>query len=740
MIEAVLLVCYGPALHGGFLWDDGVYISANPVLQTMHGLWAIWADPSATCQYYPLSFTAFWIINHFFGLTPLAFHLATLMMHGVVVMVFWRLLERLRVRGALLGAAIFALHPLNVMSVAWMTELKNTLSCALALGAALAYVRFAGLGEETREGKGGWGWYVLALGLFGVAMLAKTAVSFLPVSLLLVMWWQRQGLSRRDLLSVAPMFGVALGMGALTIYIERHAGGASGAEFNIGFVDRVLISGRSFWFYLGKFVWPSPLIFIYPRWKVDAGVWWQWAYPVGTVAVLMGAWQARGRIGRGVFVGLMHFYVSTSMLVLAVVLYMMRYSFVADHWAYFGSLGLAALAGAGIARVRERLGEPWGKPLELGIGVCLVLGLGALTFAQSGMYSDIETLWRTTLDRNPDCWMADNNVGTALTQDGRWVQAMDYFRTALAINPDDAETHCNLGMGFQHQGKLDEAIAEYQRALALYPGDAKANDNLGLILFGRGELDEALAHYQRAVETDPAYMDARYNLGIALQKKGELDQAIAQFQKAIDIKPDYAPAWNNLGTALQSAGVPDQAVAAFQKAIEIKPDYELAWVNYGVALQQAQRPEDAIASYKKALGIKPDDADAWYDLGVVLQQTRDMAGAIAAYQRALQYNGQFAEAESNLACLLSACEDARLRDGAKAQELAMQANQLTGGNNPIVLDTLAAAYAEQGRFPEAKETVQRAIQLAEASGNSRLSNLLQGHLKLYQAGKPLRNP
>jgi len=235
-------------------------------------------------------------------------------------------------------------------------------------------------------------------------------------------------------------------------------------------------------------------------------------------------------------------------------------------------------------------------------------------------------------------------------------------------------------------------------------------------------------------------MDARYNLGIALQKKGELDQAIAQFQKAIDIKPDYAPAWNNLGTALQSAGVPDQAVAAFQKAIEIKPDYELAWVNYGVALQQAQRPEDAIASYKKALGIKPDDADAWYDLGVVLQQTRDMAGAIAAYQRALQYNGQFAEAESNLACLLSACEDARLRDGAKAQELAMQANQLTGGNNPIVLDTLAAAYAEQGRFPEAKETVQRAIQLAEASGNSRLSNLLQGHLKLYQAGKPLRNP
>jgi tetratricopeptide (TPR) repeat protein len=673
MIEVVLLICYAPALHGGFLWDDGVYISTNPVLRTMRGLWAIWADPSATCQYYPLSFTAFWIINHFFGMTPVAFHLATLMMHGVVAMVFWQLLERLRVKGALLGAAIFALHPLNVMSVAWMTELKNTLSCALALGAALAYVRYAGLGEyeKSREGKSGRGWYGVALGLFGVAMLAKTAVSFLPVSLLLVVWWQRRGLSRRDLLSVAPMFGLAVGMGALTIYIERHAGGASGAEFNIGFVDRVLISGRSFWFYLGKFVWPSPLIFIYPRWKVDGGVWWQWLYPIGTVAVLFGSWLARGRIGRGVFVGLMHFYVSTSMLVLAVILYMMRYSFVADHWAYFGSLGLAALAGAGIARVTERLGEPWGKPLGVGIGVCLVLGLGALTFAQSGMYADIETLWRTTLDRNPDCWMADNN--------------------------------------------------------------------LGMLMLNQGKLQEAIPMFRDAIRADPGFSDAHYNLGLALAQAGQFSGAIEQYVKALEIEPSFPEAYNNLAGLLDRSGHPDEAIGYYQKALEINGHDAEAWNNLGGVLVRKGDLDQGIVDLKKALEIKPAYAEAHYNLGIAYRQKGEPGEAIAEYEKALEIKADFAGAQGELAYLLAVCRDGRLRDGAKAEQLAKRADQLAGGANPVVLGTLAAAYAEQGRFDEAKQTVQRAIELAQAQGNAGLRNALQGHLKLYQAGQPLRD-
>ena len=668
-----LLLCYWPALRGGFLWDDDTYISANPVLHSIEGLRAIWADPSATCQYYPLSFTAFWTINHYFGLTPLAFHLATLAMHGVVVILFWKLLEALRVKGALLGAMIFALHPLNVMSVAWMTELKNTLSCSLALGAALGYVRFAGLGvyEEPRKGEGkGWGWYALTLGLYGLAMLAKTAVSFLPLSLLLVVWWKRPRMSVRDLAGLAPMFGIAAGMGALTIYIERHAGGASGAEFNIGLIDRVLISGRSFWFYLWKFVWPAPLIFIYPRWEVDAGQWWQWLYPVATVGVLAGAWVARGRIGKGVFVGLMHYYVSTSLLVLAVILYMMRFSFVADHWAYFGSLGLAGLAGAGIGRVTERLGEAWARPVEMGIGTSLALGLGALSWAQSAMYGDSETLWRTTLERNPGCWMAENN--------------------------------------------------------------------LGMILLNQGRLAQALARFGEAVRSNPGYEDAHYNLGLALEQEGRWRQAIEQYQKALEIDPSYLPACVNLAGLLEQSGNADAAIGYYEKALGIDGRNAEAWNNLGGVLVREGKLDEGIRDLQKALEMKPGYAEAHYNLGIAYRQKGEPGEAIAEYERALEIKGDFAAAQGDLAYLLAVCRDGRLRDGAKAEALAKRANQEAGGTNPVVLGTLAAAYAEEGRFEEAKETVERAIALAQAQGNAGLGNLLEGDLKLYQAGQPVR--
>jgi tetratricopeptide (TPR) repeat protein len=703
LLLAALLVAYWPALHGGFLWDDDTYISADPVLLTLSGLRAIWADPSATCQYYPLSFTLFWTIHHFFGFDTFAYHLATLLLHGIAAIFFWKILECLRLRGALLAAAIFALHPVNVMSVAWMTELKNTLSCSLALGAAWAYLRFAGVGvyEQLPAERRGWRWYVLSLALFQLAMLAKTAVSFLPVSLLLVLWWQRERLTRRDVLSLLPMLGISVGMGALTIYIERHAGGASGPEFNISFLERVLISGRSFWFYLFKLVWPDRLTFVYPHWKLDPGLWWQWLYPVATVAVLLAAWLARKRLGKGPFVALMHFYISTSALVLAVVLYMMRYSFVADHWAYFGSLGIIALGASAIMRALDRIGGEWKKPVEMGVGVSLLLFLGILSRAQSAMYSNIETLWDTTISNNPDAWMAHANLGVELDRQGRLEEAMSQYREALRINPADEQAHYDLGNSLLHQGRSVEAIAEYREAIEINPAYANAHTNLGQTLFRQGQTADAVAQYRQALQIDPSLAEAHTNLGIALLQQGRTQDAIAEHREALRINPEYADAHNNLANALLLEGQSEEAIDQYQAALRINPDLAEAHYNLANALLRQGQTGEAIAQLKRAFDLQP----------------RNVA------------------IENSMAWMLATAPQAALRDGARAVELAEQATRATGGGNPIILRTLAAAYAQAGRFPDAVQTAQKALELAQA--NSALGGALLREIKLYQAGQPI---
>jgi tetratricopeptide (TPR) repeat protein len=806
---AALFAAYYPALRGGFVWDDVDYISSNPTLRTLAGLRSIWLDPNASPQYYPLSSSLFWAVYHFFGLNTLGYHLVTLLMHGVAAVLFWQLLERLRVRGALLAGAIFALHPVNVMSVAWMTELKNTLSCSLALAAAWAYVRFACLGVYAgREKEARWRWYVLSLVLFQLAMLAKTAVSFLPVSLLLVLWWQRDRLTRRDILSMIPMLGISVGMGAFTIYIERHSGGASGAEFTVGFLERVLISGRSFWFYLGKLVWPAPLIFIYPRWNLDTGEWWQWLYPVAMVTVLLGAWMARGRIGKGVFAALMHFYIGTSMLVLIVVLYMMRYSFVADHWQYFGCLSIIALMASGITRSIDRLGEPWGRPLEMGVGIGLVLALGALTFAQSRIYSNAETLWRITLLRNPDCWAAHNDLGFALFEQGRTEEAMEHYRESLRIEPDSAYTHNDLGMALDREGRTGEAIAEYREALRINSGYAEASNNLGLALSHQGRTPEAIAQFRRAIEINPDYPDPHSNLGNLLRQQGQIAEAIAQYREALRINPDFADAHNNLGialvqqghvedaisqyhealridpsdadahnnlgNALRQQGQTGEAIAEYREAVRINPRSALAHRNLGNALFQQGQIDEAVAQYREAIAINPADAETHNNLGFALFKQGQIGEAIAEYRRALQIDptdaqahinlgnallgrGETAEAlihlqraieiqpanlalENKLAWVLAAAPQVSVRDGARAVQLATQASQASGGNNPLILRTLAAAYAQAGQYPDAVQTAQRALQLAQAQSNAALAGALPREIKLYQTGQPFLDP
>ncbi len=669
----VLLIAYLPALPGQFLWDDDTHISKNYTLLSLHGLAQIWFQPGATCQYYPLTFSVFWLEHQLWQLHTFGYHVVNVLMHGAVAILLWQVLQRLKVRGARLAGAIFALHPVCVMSVAWMTELKNTLSATLALCVAWAYLRAAGLGvygKEREEAKPDWRFYALSLGLFQMALFAKTAVSFLPVTLLLVAWWCGRKLNWRTVWPVLPMFGLAVLMGLVTIHVERTTGGASGEQFHLSPLERVLISGRSFWFYLEKLFFPHNLTFIYARWKVDMGVWWQYAFPVATTAALVAAWCLRKRLGRGVFVAALHFYVSTSLLVLMVALFFTSFSFVSDHWQYFGCMSVIAATAAGLAAAMDRWGK--GRPaLRPAVYGLLLAGLATLTWQQCGMYTDNKTLWRVTVERNPNSILALNNYGRELVTDGHFQEAISEFAKVLKLEPGNVLAHYDLGNTFLQLGLFDLAVKQYEAVLKLEPDAVLAHNNLGNLLLQRGQVDAAIGHFQRILEIQPRDANAHYNLGNAYQQKGRLDDAISEVQKVLELNPDDYGARCDLGNLYFQAHRVDEAMGQFQKVEDMNPAYT-----------EAQNDRMRMIW---ALATSPDDT---------------------------------------------------VRDGAKARELAQAMVNRSGGAIPVQLSILAAAQAESGHYEEAVATGERAGQLALQQKNTELATALGQQLNFYRSGRP----
>jgi len=656
------LLAYQPIWHAGYIWDDDHYVTGNLTLHSLKGLWQIWFVPGATPQYYPMAFTGFWVEYHLWHLNPLGYHLTNVLLQALNAILLWTVLRRLAVPGAWLAAAIFALYPVCVESVAWVSEIKNVLSGAFYLSAALLYLRF----DRTRN----WKLYCVALGLFLLGLLSKTVIATLPAALLLVFWWQRGKLSwKQDVLPLIPFFVAGVGTGLFTAWVEWAFVGAKGSEFNFTFIERALIAGRVIWFYLGKLIWPVDLIFMYPRWQVSQAVWWQYLFPATALLMTLGLWMVSRR-NRGPLVAWL-FFVGTLFPALGFFnAYPFRFSFVADHFQYLAMIGPLTLAAAGIDKLFGRLkdGRAFWEPQFCGT---LLLILGGLTWYQCGLYADGETLWRATLARNPDCWMAHNNLGYILSQKGEVFEATAHFQKALQLNPD------------------------YTQAL----------NNLGVTLLQQGEVDAAIAQFQKALQSDPDNEETRYNLGNALLQQGNVNGAVAQYQKALQVNPDYAEARNNLGNALFKKGDVAGAIAQYQKALRINPDY----------------------------------AEASYNLANTFCQTGKTEEAIAYYQKALQINPNYVEVQNNLARLLATCPQASLRNGNQAVSLAQRANQLTGNENPIVRDTLAAAYAEDGQFSNAVETAQSALQLAQAQSNPGLADAIRSRLKLYQAGRPFRS-
>jgi tetratricopeptide (TPR) repeat protein len=503
-LMAAILVAYLPAVSGTFLWDDDAHVT-RPELRTLGGLWRIWTDFGATQQYYPLLHTAFWLEHRVWGNAASGYHLVNILLHGLSAILLLRILRRLEIPGAALAAAVFALHPVHVESVAWITEQKNTLSLVFYLGAAYVYLRF----DEERGRRD----YFRASALFVLGLLTKTVVATLPGALLVIAWWRRGRLSwRRDVGPLTPWFAFGAAAGLGTAWIEQNQLGAEGADFGLTPLQRVLLAGRVIWFYLGKLLWPTNLAFIYPRWSIDASAWTAYVWPLAALLLLAALWARRRRSRAALAAAL--FFVGSLFPVLGFVnVYPFVFSFVADHFQYLPSLGvIVGLAAA--AATRAAALDPRRRRWALAAAAVLLTGLAFLTFRQSQVYRDAPTLYQATLARNPDCYLCLNNLGTLAARGGEMEEAARFYRDAVRIKPDSPEAHNNLASALAESGKMAESVPHFEQAVRAAPNYVSARVNFGGVLFRMGRVEEAKAQFEAALRIMPDYAPARQNLAV----------------------------------------------------------------------------------------------------------------------------------------------------------------------------------------------------------------------------------
>ena len=633
LIFAATLAAYFPALKAGFIWNDSDYVTA-PALRSLAGLGRIWFDVGATEQYYPLLHSAFWVEHRLWGDAAMGYHLVNILLHAASACLLLMVLGKLKVgrvalnppvglsgqtsvlgatrstffNAPVLAAFLFALHPIYVESVAWISEQKNTLSTVFYLLAMLVYLNFdetksnplAAESAKSAEKDNSssslrslrslrlkiWGSYFLSLALFILALLSKTVTATLPGALLVILWWQRGRLAwKRDVLPLIPWFGLGAGSGLFSAWVERTYVGAQGSGFGLNALERCLLAGRAVWFYLGRLIWPADLIFIYPRWTVNGAAWGQYLYPVAVVALVAALWLIRQRT-RGPLAAVLFFLGSLFPVSGFFNLYAFIYSYVADHWQYLPSIGILVLVAAGWEKGKLKV-ESWKlkgiPPSNFQLSTynfwrvapfTIVAILGVLTFRQSGMYNDIETFYRRTISKNPACWMAHTNLAIILAASGRPEEAMAHYEQALQFNPDRPEViHNDLGRVLLDSGRVPEAMAQFEEALRLNDGYFQAHFNLGTVFFQEGRLDDAIVQFGDALRTNADDPAAHNDLGVVLAATGRSAEAIAQFDEAIRFDPNFAEPHFNRGLALLRQRRLPEAKAEFEQALRIKPDY-----------------------------------------------------------------------------------------------------------------------------------------------------------------------
>ncbi len=634
LLGLLVTVSYLPVLEAGFVWDDVIFVD-EPVVHNWSGLWNIWfspADIKKEGHYWPIVYTSFWLEHKLWGLDPLGYHVVNLLLHLVNVLLIWRLLERLAVPGSWIIAAVFAVHPLHVESVAWVIERKDLLSALFYLTAVFTWVRFVEAPKPAR--------YLLALVLFSAGLLSKSIVVTLPVALLIWHWWQIGRVTRTELIRLAPFFAVALVITALDLsfYTSREP-----LALGYSFVERILIATRALWHYVGKLLWPTGLAIIYPLWEIRPAdpVSWIWVLAAAALAALL--WFGRERLGRGPLAGALFFAVTLSPVLGFVDYGYMQFSLVADRFQYLAGLGLlAVLLGAathGVSLLPAAM-RTWAG----GMLVSILALLGTLTWHQAGLYRDPITFFSHIVAHNPEARDAHLNLMGPLSDAGRHEEALAAGRIGVEQRPDNAAIHSNLGRVLIRLDRLDEAEAALDTALGLDPRHLNANQNLGEILRKQGRYAEAIETYRRVLEIDDSLVQGYAGLGIALFHTGRYQDAIAPLEKALALEPD-APFAGELslyaGRAAREVDRLDSASAHFRRAAALTPDPVDALVELSNVMFLRDRDDESEEYLRRARELRPSDPAMLFSVGEALRKAERHEEAIVFYRESLRIDPHF---------------------------------------------------------------------------------------------------
>jgi tetratricopeptide (TPR) repeat protein len=560
-IIAAALFAYWPALNGTWLWDDNLLVYSNVRLHTFAGLEKIWFT-APTTDYWPLTWTFLWIEWHLWGDAPLGYHLASLALHLAGAFLLWRILTRLGLRRGWIGALLFAVHPLAVESVAWISEIKNTLSLPLFLLAFDAWLD----ADERRPLA-----YPRSLAFFTLALLAKTSTIMLPFVLALYCWWKRGRVTRAELARLVPYAAIALVFGVVTLHFQGRGHPMPPVEPD-GIVARLTLAGTAIVFYLGKFLLPLQLLTLYPAWTFDPPTWLQLLALPALGVLLELLYFARKPWTRHVLFGL-GFFLLTALPVLGLAdMQWLQFSPVADHLIYLPMLGLVALAAAALDLALEKLPARI-SCVALGLVIFALVGLTFASRHNARHYRDSFALWNHTLTLNLLAWPAWNGLGSALLDSGRPAEALSPLEQAVLLQPGFEQAHYNLANAFLALGKTSDAINEYNLALQLNADDAQAHYNLGNALLQSNRLPDAIAQYEQALKIIPDSAEIHGNLGQAFMRNGQQLAAIGEFAEATQYDPNSAIAAYNLGLALSQRGQTAAAISQFQRALQLDPHF-----------------------------------------------------------------------------------------------------------------------------------------------------------------------
>ncbi len=655
-LAVMVFVAYAPALRVGYIFDDEQNLLANPTVRSLDGLRRMWFSPQANEQYYPLTYSTFWIEYHLWRLAPLGYHVVNIVLHTVNVLLLWRLLVVLEVPGAWFAAALFAVHPVESESVVWVAESQEPPVDGPGLGgdAELLPLRAAHGWQVCRSNRSSRKVVCTCSCDVWAGAVQQNRRRGGPGGAPGVVLVEARSRDLRDVAYLLPFFATGIALALVTVWVETHHVGAQGDGWALPFVSRILLAGRALWFYVGKLVWPYPLMFFYPRWPIDSHLWWQYLFPLAAVGIAVGLWLARRRFGRGPLAALLIYAGLLAPVLGFFNIYFAQLAQVADHFQYHASAALFALAAAGAALV---IGQAPPK-----VAHCRCCRSRATACDARGpdarrtyFYETPEGFYRGLLAENPTVWCVPQNLGAILHEQGKYEEALSLYTQAIAMNPADTMLYDGAGtilLDWGHRDgirpeRLKEAIAYFREACRLEPRNFLAYRNLGIALSDAQQYDEARAQFQAVLDMysqDCAGIrgagHARRPRGRPGRRRGELSTG-ARHQPAIR----GGPIWPGHDAGVRRAFSAGHSANA--GVLELEPGDAQVQFEMGNLLARANQPAAAMAHYAEAVRLRPGLAEAWYNLGV-LSRNRDVDKSIACFQAALRAKPDYARAKAAL--------------------------------------------------------------------------------------------